>query len=119
LTWLDRAGATIGTVGEPAGYLNAALAPDNLHVAASVPAGNSENRAIWIFDLQRGGMSRLTFDAVDDTSPVWSPDGSRVAFYSLRTAEMGIRQQSVNGIVNDEPLISGPQLLPSDWSGDG
>jgi Tol biopolymer transport system component len=119
LTWLDRAGTVAGTVGAPASYLNLALARDDRHVAVSVAAGASEGRGIWIFDVQRGGMSRLTFDAVDDTSPIWSPDGSRVAFHSVRTGESSLRQTLVSGTAQDELLVAGPQLLPSDWSPDG
>jgi hypothetical protein len=119
LTWLDRAGAVAGTVGGPASYLNLALARDDRHVAVSVAEGDAERRAIWILDVQRGGMSRLTFDAIADTSPIWSPDGSRVAFHSVRTGESTLRQILVSGAAQDEKLMAGPQLLPSDWSPDG
>src|SRR5262245_13115874 len=119
LTWLDRAGAVTGTVGGPASYLNPALARDDRHVAVSVAEGDAERRAIWILDVQRGGMSRLTFDAIADTSPIWSPDGSRVAFHSVRTGESTLRQILVSGAARDEKLMAGPQLLPSDWSPDG
>ena len=119
LTWLDRAGAVAGTVGGPASYLNLALAPDDRHVAVSVAAGTEEGRAIWILDVQRGGMSRLTFDAIDDTAPIWSPDGSHVAFHSVRTGESSLRQTLVSGTAKDELLVAGSQLVPTDWSRDG
>jgi len=119
LTWLDRAGHVIGTVGEPGAYFMLALSPDERRIAVSLPSGAGENRAIWIIDAARGGMSRLTFDSVDDTSPVWSPDGSRIAFHSIRTAGGSLRQRPSSGAATDETLLAGPQLLPSDWSPDG
>jgi Tol biopolymer transport system component len=119
LTWLDRAGAVAGTVGAPASYLYPALAPDDRHVAVSLAAGTPQSRAIWIFDLQRGAMSRLTFDAVDDTSPIWSPDGSRVAFQSVRKGEPSLRQTLVSGTAKDELLVAGSMVVPTDWSPDG
>jgi Tol biopolymer transport system component len=68
-------------------------------------------------------MSRLTFDPGDDTSPVWSPDGSRIAFQGLARAGSSLRQKLVSGAGDDEPLL-GPagQTLngaPTDWSADG
>jgi Tol biopolymer transport system component len=119
LTWFDRTGHVTGTVGEPAAYFTLALAPDERRIAVSLPSSTGENRAIWIIDSARGGMSRVTFDSVDDTSPVWSPDGSRLAYYSVRTAGSSLRQKALNGAATDEPLLTGLQLLPTAWSADG
>jgi eukaryotic-like serine/threonine-protein kinase len=119
LTWFDRTGHVTGTVGEPAAYFTLALAPDERRIAVSLPSSTGENRAIWIIDSVRGGMSRVTFDSVDDTSPVWSPDGSRLAYHSVRTAGSSLRQKALNGAATDEPLLTGVQLLPTAWSADG
>jgi eukaryotic-like serine/threonine-protein kinase len=119
LTWFDRAGNITATTGAPGRYLTLALAPDDRRVAVSLASGTNENRAIWILDSARGGMSRMTFDAVDDTSPVWSPDGSRIAFHSVRPDGSGLRQKSVSGAGPDDLLVTGQQLLPTAWSQDG
>ncbi|MGH9578873.1 MAG: TolB family protein, partial [Terriglobales bacterium] len=37
---------------------------------------------VWTYDLSRGSLTRFTFDEGEDETPVWSPDGKRVAFSS-------------------------------------
>ena len=39
---------------------------------------------IWIYDLERGTKSRLSFDEGDDYCPLWTPDGTHVTFASAR-----------------------------------
>jgi Tol biopolymer transport system component len=123
LTWFDREGRATGTIGEPAHYYNLALSPDERKVAVTITTGTPGNKDIWILDSARDTMSRLTFDPGDDTSPVWSPDGSRIAFQGLARAGSSLRQKLVSGAGDDEPLL-GPagQTLngaPTDWSADG
>ena len=121
LTWFDREGHAAGTIGEPAQYFSLALSPDERKVAVSIITGRPGNRDIWLIDAARGTMSRLTFDAGDDSSPVWAPDGSRIAFQGLaRQPPSALRQKSVNGTGDEEPLL--PELslsTPTDWSADG
>ena len=80
MTWFDRAGRALGTLGEAAPYINLALSPDERRVAVALGTGSPENRDIWIIDIARNVRSRLTFDPGTDGSPVWSPDGTRIAF---------------------------------------
>jgi eukaryotic-like serine/threonine-protein kinase len=122
LTWYDRQGKRVGTVGEPALYSNPALSPDGkrLAVARVDPADN--NREIWVLDLARGVSSRFTFDKADKTNPVWSPDGSRIAYTSahISQARRSIYWKAAGGGAVEELLLedAGNNAV-EDWSPDG
>jgi serine/threonine-protein kinase len=45
-----------------------------------VSSDDSQFNDIWIFDLERGTRSRVTFEDGWDYLPVWSPDGRRIAW---------------------------------------
>jgi predicted Ser/Thr protein kinase len=77
LTWYDRQGKRLGTVGEQATYTNPALSPDGKRLAVSRLDPATNTRSIWVLDLARGVSSRFTFDKADETNPLWSPDASR------------------------------------------
>jgi Tol biopolymer transport system component len=65
-------------------------------------------------------MNRLTFDEAEDDLPVWTPDGEKIAFASLRE-ESGIYWKSADGAGNAERLAPmGDKILYSHtWSSDG
>ncbi|MEX2661677.1 MAG: protein kinase [Vicinamibacterales bacterium] len=104
LTWLDRQGKVAGMIGPPATYRGFNLAPDQSQVAAHRHDG--EGGDIWITDVSRSTTSRFTFDpAQDNSSPVWSPDGNRIAFSSIRNGKPGIYVKPSNGAGNEERLF--------------
>jgi Tol biopolymer transport system component len=49
---------------------------------ATDPADDRSIGDIWVHDLARHTATRLTFDAKGAYYPLWSPDGSRIAFFS-------------------------------------
>ena len=51
------------------------LSPDSSHVVVSGLDGARNTRDLWTVDIKRGLRTRFTFDAADEMSPVWSPDG--------------------------------------------
>ena len=53
LTWMDRKGNRVGSVGEPGSYSNLALSPDDRQVAVGV--GRDGNRDIWVIDVAHDG----------------------------------------------------------------
>ena len=81
--------ATIQVVGEPA------MSPDGRLVAVSVTSADLEEdgytAAIWLVptDPDGGEPRQLTAGSKRDTSPVWSPDGSRLLFVSNRDTKAG------------------------------
>ena len=124
LTWFDRAGRALATLGDAAPYSSSsslALSRDEQRVAVAQGAGRPANVDIWIIDLARQGPSRRqTFDPGGDASPVWSPDGTHVAFSSLRSGKISLLQKLVNETAADELVLEGPgNITPNDWSADG
>ena len=122
LTWFDRSGKATGTLG-PAGLMNwGAISPDANTVA--VDRVDSEGADIWLHDLARHTESRFTFGPRRNMFPVWSPDGSRIAFYSTLGGIPEIFQKSANGAAQDEVLDKAHGDPPrdtrvDDWSRDG
>jgi serine/threonine protein kinase len=78
LTWLDRSGKTVGTIGgaDAARLLDPELSPDGKRLAVHRTANG--NTDIWLIDAARGVPTRVTFATAVDAWPIWSPDGSRV-----------------------------------------
>lgn len=66
-------------------------------------------------------MTRLTFDESTDLYPLWSPDGKKIAFFSIDEKESGFYWKSANGTGKVELLLSDPDhiLVPSSWTRDG
>ena len=120
LVWLDASGHRAGAVGPPADYGSPALAPDGSRLAVDIYDPSTKTRDIWIFDLNRGSRTRFTFDPGDDMDPVWSPDGSRVAWTSDRKGGRDLYVKSATGEGQDEPLlVSSLPKNTEDWSRDG
>ena len=59
LTWLDRKGNVLGTIGERAAYQNPNVSPDDRNVAVEMLTGG--NRDIWILSSD-DKQARLTFE---------------------------------------------------------
>jgi Tol biopolymer transport system component len=118
LVWVDRTGRETGVVTSEAGWRDLALSPDGSHVAAQRIVSGAND--IWTIDLARGVPSRLTFSPDVDDDPVWSSDGRRIAFSSVRDGVPGIYQKSIDGVGNDELLFTNrTPVHPRAWSPDG
>ena len=118
LTWFDRSGAVLGTVGEPANYSNPALSPDGKRLAVSI-GGRDGRRDIWLYDVTQGTRTQFTSDPGDESNPVWSPDGAEILYFSDRegTREMYIRASSGAGAEQRVDVERGVNKNPLDWFG--
>lgn len=123
LVWYDRKGNEIGAVGKPDVYANVALAPNGKTVALDKADMGSQNTDVWTYDLQRDSTKRLTFDPAIDSTPMWSPDGTRLLFASNRGHHFGLYVKNADG-ADEEKLLAmeasdKADAYPSDWSRDG
>jgi Tol biopolymer transport system component len=120
LTWFDRSGKMISQEGPLGRYGGVALAPDATRVAVTQTDPQTRNIAIWQVDLNSGSNSRFTFDPEGDVRPVWSPDGTRIAFTSFRGGKPGVYIKASSG-AGQEELIRQFDVAPgpTDWSRDG
>lgn len=81
LTWRDRKGRSLGTVGEPGAYAGIALSPDAKR--AIVVRENPLTRAdqdLWLLDLDRATSVRFSAGPFLESVPEWSADGETVVF---------------------------------------
>ena len=118
LAWVNENGKEMGKVG-PAGVFFPRLSPDGKRVVYG-RNGGSGSYDLWLMDLERGVQTRFTFSAGGNLIPVWSPDGSRVAFTSLRKGTYDLYIKNASGAGSAKLLLHSNDLkVPTDWSHDG
>ncbi len=119
LTWFDRAGKPLGTVGLP-GFMRPAISADGGTVVTERANALTGSIDLWLDDLAHGTDSRFTFDHSMNTNPVWSPDGTLILFSSNRSGKSGLYQKAVAGAGREELLYeAADEATPTDWSRDG
>jgi hypothetical protein len=82
LVWVDRTGRVepVDPDLTPQPFLTVALSPDDGRLAMDILGEVS--RDIWVKELPDGPMTRLSTDPGVDRRPVWSQDGSTIAYLS-------------------------------------
>jgi Tol biopolymer transport system component/tRNA A-37 threonylcarbamoyl transferase component Bud32 len=119
LTWVDRQGKTLGTIGSPGTDGQAAVSPDGKRaVVKDAPYGASGD--LWMLDLDGGLRTRFTFNRDAYSPAVWSPDGTRVAFSGGRLGDT-IYEKPASGLGDAQVLLTEPGLrhYVTSWSRDG
>jgi len=120
LVWLSRTGQELSEVAPAADFRAPALSPDGTKIAIRRVDADSRNLDVWVMDTARGTTTRFTFDPGDDGNPLWSPDGSSIAWTAFRNGGNGIYVKSANGVGEEEKIATpGPNSAALCWSRDG
>jgi Tol biopolymer transport system component len=120
LTWFDREGKPLGTVGPVGSYLTPWLSPDEKRIVFGGIEPQGRGSDIWLMELARGTPTRFTFDPAIEVSPLWSSDGGRIVFSSDRDGRMNLYQRAASGAGQDEALLKSDNAkFAVDWSADG
>jgi len=127
LVWADSTGKKLATIGKPFALGGAGVIASRTFV---LPGGQqaviaiSDHRAgttsLWIQGLTRDTSARVTFSPAFESSPVVTPDGSRVFFGSDVQSTIDIFEAPLDGSVPPKLAVSAPNLqIPNDISRDG
>jgi serine/threonine-protein kinase len=118
VVWVDDQGSTAPLWDEQGSYANPRLSPDGKRLALTVL--RESNWDIWVYDLERGVSTRLTFDEAVDTEQVWSPDGEYLVFSSDRNGADNLYRKRADGSGDLERLTDNPKAQwATSWSSDG
>jgi serine/threonine-protein kinase len=117
LTWVDRDGNEEPLPLAPGNYVYPRISPDGTRIAIDI---RGENRDIWIWDIERASLARLTDGPTEDITPVWTRDGERVFFASDRAGNFDVYSQSADGAGEARVEIADPKFqYPASFSPDG
>ncbi|MBZ5632409.1 MAG: hypothetical protein LAO55_04705 [Acidobacteriia bacterium] len=120
LAWFDRQGKMLGAAGDPGMIDTFSLSPDGTQAVAARRESEDGPSALWVMEFARGVSMRLTFGPLNNPSPIWSPDGSRVLFSTRLDAGTGMFRMPANGSGKEELLLQTPGAVNVDsWSQDG
>ena len=120
LAWVDAKGP-MEMFGAPARdyFQRVQLSPDGKRVVVVIQEGGW--RDIWVYDIPRGSLTRLTFGNSDNSGPTWSADGRRVVFQRSKGGNYSLVAKPADGSGSEETLLPAQSLptIPAAWSPDG
>jgi Tol biopolymer transport system component len=120
LTWFDRDGQLLNTIGEAENYGDVQLSPDGKWAGVSILDTSANGRDLWLYEIARGLRTRITHDRGHDRSLLWSPDGQRMLFSSAREGRENLYWSAADRPDRPEVLLAdGTDKFPLDWSDDG
>jgi len=114
LVWVSRDGKEQPLAAPPGAYGRQRISPDGRKVTVE------QDGQIWLYELARDTMTRFTFEGSNNFAPVWTPDGSRIAFQSNNDGPPSVFWQKADGSGGMEKLTGSEYTrFPKSWSADG
>ena len=112
LVWIDRQGNVQPLLDTTRAYGDGNLSPDRQRVAMTIRAANDD---IWVYQLNRGTLTRVTFGGGNSDYPVWTPDGKRVIYASERGRSFKLFSKPWDGSGTEETLNETINIDPISW----
>ena len=120
LVWVDSSGTEIAKAGATGVMNTISLSPDGASVVYDSADSTTGTFDLWQLVFARPEPTKLTFNPANDIFPLWSPDGKRIVFTSVRERPPQLYQLRANSAGTEERLVQTKlPTLPSGWSRDG
>jgi Tol biopolymer transport system component len=118
MVWVTRNAEEKLLPAAPRNYQFPRVSPDGRRVAVTI---SDQEAHIWVYDIARDSLTRLTFEGSVNNVPTWLPDGRRIAFRSNRAGGPGsLFWQASDGSGGAERLTTTDYThLPNSFSVDG
>jgi len=124
MVWMDRSGRTTEidsawrfSLAIANGNIGWELSPDGTRLAIGLNTASGDD--IWVKQLPRGPLSRLTFDSLPEQRPRWTPDGRSVLYLTGGTTN-SLHQRRADGTGRDSTVLVLPvNINEGVWSRDG
>jgi serine/threonine protein kinase/Tol biopolymer transport system component len=115
--WMDRNGRISPLINTPRPFADGYLSPDGQRLAVTIQAANDD---IWVYQIKRGTLTRLTFEGGNHASPIWSPDGKYIFYSAEHGKSANIYFKPWDGSGREERLTENPEAqTPTSCSPDG
>jgi Tol biopolymer transport system component len=115
LVWVDRSGRVVKITDMVRPYGGVAMSPDGKRLAMTLESSTYD---LWIYDMERDSLTKLTFGA-DDSRAVWSPSGESIAYESSKSGTPQVYRKHMTGTGEEELLTTGPAPKESSsWTPD-
>jgi Tol biopolymer transport system component len=118
LGWADRKGNWTRITDDLKQYEYPSISPDGRRLAVAIrERGDKED--IWIYEFERGTMSRLTFSSTRSFNPIWTPDSKQI-FFDAESPVYEIHSKHADTTGSETVILTGPyDRYPDSFSPDG
>jgi serine/threonine-protein kinase len=119
VVWVDRSGTVTPLKIPEQGYRSLRLSPDGTRVVLDV-RNRSQDGRLWVWDLARETLERVTNDVDVSQRPLWTGDGRFLIFSGTYDGQFNLFRQRADGSAAAEPLLPSPnRQLPTAIGPDG
>ena len=120
LVWFDANGAQQGVLAARGGFGKVDISPDGQQAALDLRDPRNGTSDVWLYGLERSTTSRLTVHPAEEASPIWTPSGNAIIFYSDRLRRPDIFIKDLDGAGDENVLVGTDDLeFNEDVSPDG
>ena len=103
LAWVDQNGNET-PIGEAQRYGHPRISPDGARIAVTI---RDQSWDLWALELDRGTLSRLSFEPATQFGAQWMPDGERIV-YGQDDPPYNLYRRTADGTSRPELLVESP-----------